>query len=161
MKSETEVLAKFAEEIAERVSRKAITVLRTIRAPYCHGGDRFGLKDAWEEICVHLHVGTYPYSWEEYDELAYSVVYQIAEKLKKHELLAVWFQTDEGCVWDCMPIAAEEHYNSLGEAEKANLRQESEEPAPSMDDVTNYIKSHLYDKAGEYSNKRIRAYLER
>ena len=82
MKSESDVLRQFAEEIARRLSNKTISALQKITATL--SGDDTELKNAWDEICVqeqHEH----SFYWATYDETARSIVRSYIAELERHE----------------------------------------------------------------------------
>ena len=158
MKSEHDVLKKFANEIAERVSRKAMKALREITAINIEADSE--LKNVWEELCVQLQVGQF-YFWDSYDEMSHEWVCKYVYELKEHEVLALWFQTEEGREWLWTPVMSDEHYGELDDNEREHYMPESEYPPVFIDDITEYIVAeYLYDKAAGWSNKRIRAFKE-
>ena len=66
------------------------------------------------------------------------------EELKEHEKLALWFQTDRGLDW---------LYDDEEERDKY--------PPVDEDDIAQYVlQDFVYYKAGDWSNKRIQAYLD-
>ena len=158
MKTESDILNKFADDIADRLVRKTIAELQKIRSTL--SGDGSGLKNAWEEICTQIRIES-SYFWEIYDGLAWEIISRHASNLKPHEILAIWFQTDEGEDWKKLPVTSEENYERMGEAEPKYCRVEDISPPICMDEVEHYIQVRLYDKAEDYSNKRIEKFLKR
>jgi hypothetical protein len=157
MKTDSDVLKKFADAIADRIVRKTVAELRKVNATLS-GGDS-PLQDAWEEICVKIQEEQ-SHFWEAYDGIAWSIISRHALKLKPHELVAVWFQTDEGGEWKRQPVTSKEHYAVMSEAERDGCHLEDESTPLCTDEVERYIQLRLYDKAESYSNMRIERFLE-
>ena len=140
MKSEQDVLRKFADEIAERISRKIISELQSIKETIF--GDGYGLKNCWDEICAQIQSGR-SISWDAYEGVIHLSAMAHIENLKEHERIALWFQTDEG--WDWL-------YD--------NSDEKSDSPPVFNGDIKQYIvQEYVYQEAGNWSNKRIRAFL--
>lgn len=140
MKLESDILRKFANEIAEGISRKTISALQKITGTL--SGDDSGLINAWDEICVQVQ-HEYSIYWDVYVQMVDTFVLCSVEELKEHEKSALWFQTEEG--WDWL----------------YEYGQEKEEfPPVSHRDIAEYIvKEYILNKAENWSNGRIRAYL--
>ena len=141
VKSEKDVLRLFANEIAERITRKTISALQKIKDTL--SGDDSELENSWDEICVQVQYGQ-SFFWDSYDLTARSFVVAYIEELKEHEKLALWFQTDRGLDW---------LYDDEEERDKY--------PPVDEDDIAQYVlQDFVYYKAGDWSNKRIQAYLD-
>lgn len=152
MRTESAVLARFSDEIAERISKRVVASLK--KAKETLSGDDSDLKNVWEELCAQVQLDQ-SYFWDAYDEMVKSLVVPYVEKLKEHELLALWFQTDEGIDWSSPNriISADDYPDGY---------DEYEEPPATVDSVVEYIVAeNIYEKAGEYSNRNIQAWLER
>jgi len=144
MKPES-ALKEFANEIASKISRKTISELQKITDTL--SGDDSELTNVWDEICVQVQYVDSPF-WDVYDEDTRSFVAIHVDKLKEHEKFSLWLQTSQGLDWLFDWI----------------YEDEIEEPSLLFDDedVVYYIvQEYIYCKAGEWSNERIRAYLER
>lgn len=140
MKSEHDVLRKFADEIAERITRKTISELQGIKETL--SADDSGLDNCWDEICAQLQFQRF-ISWGVYEEVIHLSVMAHVKDLKEHERIALWFQTYEG--WDWL-------YD--------NPDEKNESPPVFNEDIKQYVvKDYLYEKAGNWSNKRIRDFL--
>ncbi len=159
MKDQSDVLKIFAENIADRIVRKAIRELKQIKVTL--SGEDSCLDNAWEEICAQVQYQN-SYFWEAYEGTAWSIISQQISKLKCHELLAVWFQTDAGWDWDFSPVISREHYENMSDIEKEarQERVEDDDPPLSIDDIERYIQHRLYSAAEVFTNKRIEKYLE-
>jgi len=157
MKTDSDVLKKFADDIADRIVRKTVAELRKVKDTL--SGDDSPLKDAWEEICVQIQEEQ-SFFWEAYEGIAWSIISRHVAKLKHHELLAIWFQTDEGEDWRCTPVTSKELYEEMSEAERDGCHVEDESTPLCTDEVERYIQLRLYDKAESYSNNGIEKFLK-
>jgi hypothetical protein len=142
MRTENDVLRAFAKEIAERISRKTISALQKITDTL--SGDDSELKNAWDEVCVQVQHDQ-SFFWDAYDNTVRSIVTAYIEELQSHEKLVLWFQTEQG--WDWL-------YDHV---------EDSDEDLPVFDeDIVKYIvQEYVYYKANDWTNERIRAYLDR
>ena len=140
--AERNIIQAFAEEILQNITRRSISGLQKMTATL--SADDSGLINTWDEICVQLQHQE-SYYWDTYDQTARAWISGHIEELKEHEKLAVWLQTEEGLDWQ---------YED---------EQEREEPPPALDsDIEEYIlHQYLYEAAANWSNKRIRKYLNR
>lgn len=166
MKSESDVLKKFADEIIQKISRKTIIALQKVTATL--SGDDSGLKNAWDEICVQVQEDK-SFFWDAYDDTAKSFIYAYIKELQDHEKLAIWFQTDRGSGWldeeeekddEKYAIRFEKKLGSTWFDEDEDQREKK--PPFCEDDIVEYIVNEfVYVKAGYWDNERIRRYLER
>lgn len=151
--TENDVLGKFADEISKRISRKVIHALR--KRPVANPDAEPELENVWIEFCIMCNVGQ-THQWAAYDEYACEVVFSVIEehvgKLKDHEILAVWYQTDAGYGWRC---------TDMDDDETPSEDRWSYYPASTGDVVSYIYNEYLCKMAGDYSNKRIRAYRDR
>lgn len=139
--SESSIVRTVARSSARLGARRTIAALQKMNQTL--SGDDSELKTAWDDICVQVQYEE-SFFWDAYDEMVRSLVRAYVEQLPRHEQEALWLQTDEGRDWDCEEI-------------------EHREPYPvCVDDIVNYIaRKHVYAKADQWSNPRIRAFLER
>jgi hypothetical protein len=139
--SESAIVRVVSEEAARQITRKVIAALQ--RMTDTLSGDDSGLKTIWDEICAQVQYEKSFHS-DAYDETVRKIVLGNISTLKTHERDAMWLQTDEGIEWDCK-------------------EQEDREGHPVCDDqiVEWLIREHVYAEAGNWSNVRIRAYIER
>ena len=140
MKSEKKVVKQFAQDILAYIVKRTIYGLQQITDTL--SGDDSGLVNAWDEICVQKQYEESFY-WDAYDEIAGGFVVAYVEELRDHEKLALWFQTDEGWNW---------LYDN---------EENDKDPPVNDDEVIEYIVKELYGKACNWSNIRIREYLDR
>lgn len=140
MKNEGDIIKAFAGEIAKKVTKKTILALQ--RMPYTLSGDDSGLTTTWDEICVQIQ-GEESYHWNMYDLTVRSLVEYDVFQLKHFEQLALWIQTEAYDSW---------------ESEK----QDDEQFPPIFEgDIVDYLLTeHIYSEAMEWTNAKIRKYLE-
>jgi hypothetical protein len=72
------------------------------------------------------------------------VVDALVEELLTHEQAALWLQTDEGIEWD-----------------GGDPAMRATDPVVTDDIVAHLLRDYIYVAAANWSNARIRAYLER
>jgi hypothetical protein len=142
--SETRIVQALAESVCQRISRKTIRALQSMTdANMLLSGDDSGLISVWEEICVQLQ-NEESFSWDAYEETIRTFVDSYVDELSNYEREAVWLQTPEGEDWD------------------SELDEERESYPVFNDDITNYIvNDYVLSKGNDWSNSRIRAYLDR
>jgi hypothetical protein len=105
-------------------------------------GDDSGLTNTLEEICAQVQ-GEQSFLWDVFDLTARQVVQAEVGRMPEYEQEAIWLQTPEGEDWDC-------------EDEDSRARYPVAE-----DEIVEYLLSkYVYPAAGDWSNKRIRKYLE-
>lgn len=138
--SESAVVCELAEHICERITRSIIATLQRMNNGLLSGDDS-GLENTWDEICVQVQCEA-SFSWDAYDETVRGLVRADVEKLLPHERDAIWLQTPAADNWDCEDESRRAPYPVVG------------------DDIVEYlITEHVYREAGNWSNRRIRKYL--
>lgn len=132
--SKSQLISIFA---LERVSKIVSQIIRQLqRFKITQSGEDSGLENTWDEICVQLQ-GEYSFHWDVYEETFFNLVQEKVNKLASHEQLAIWLQTSYG--------------------EDEDDLESKYDPS----EVCHHIKSIIFQKAGDWSNKKIRKYLER
>jgi hypothetical protein len=106
-------------------------------------GDDSELKTTWDEICAQVQYEE-SFHWDAYDHTVRCIVRGHVAKLPKHERDAIWLQTNAGSDWDC---------------EEPSDREA--DPVQDDDIVDWLTREYVYAEAGNWSNGRIRAYIER
>jgi hypothetical protein len=139
--SPTAIVAAVAEHAAQRITRRAIRDLQ--RMPSDLSGEGSGLATVWNEICVQVQ-HEHSFAWHAYDQTARAVVDALVEELLPHEQAALRLQTDEGIDWD-----------SDDPTERAT------NPVATDDTTAHLLRDYIYRAAEDWSNTRIRAYLDR
>ena len=143
MKIKDKILSEYADEIGEKISRRTVFALQKITDTL--SGDDSVLINAWDEICAQIQSQKSIF-WDTYDETTRQIVSSFISELKNHEKSALWFQTDEGLDW------------------LYNQEENSEGCLPPIydEDIVDYIvQEYIYNKAADWSNKRIQAFFER
>lgn len=140
--SESDIVARLAERVCQRLARSVIAHLQSMDDALLSGKNS-GLKNTWEEICVQLQLEV-SFSWEAYDETVRGLADGLVAALPLLAKQAVWQQTPEGIEWCCEASDDRTSY-PVGD-----------------DDITDYLlRNYVYAAAANWSNKRIRSYLER
>jgi len=139
--SESGIVSVLARKISERLTRRVIADLQRMDTGQLSGDDS-GLKNAWDEISVQVQQDHSIY-WETYDEIVRNLAAQYVAELEPYEREALWLQTKEGLHWESKDEEDREH-----------------DPVVE-DEIVNYVVEEcVYGKAGEWTNKRIRNYID-
>lgn len=137
------LLEVLARDATKRVTGAAIRKLQRMREGHLHSGPDSGLRDVWDEICVQVQ-GSRSVLWNHYEGVAWSVVRSLLGEVSRVELHAVWVQTRGGEEWlddgDDSPTGEDRPYVE--------------------DEVVEYLLKALLRRAGDWSNARIRSYVE-
>jgi hypothetical protein len=139
--SESAIVREVAREAARRITRKVIADLRQMKDTA--SGDDSGLTTVWDEICVQLQ-GQESVLWDAYEETVRAFVCGYVAALPKHEKEAIWLQTNAGIDWDCW-----------------GPEDRQAQPVFDEDIVDWLICEFVYAEGSDWSNARIRAFLER
>lgn len=158
MRTESDIIQKFSQDISDRLVISCIRDLKKIKD--CLSSDDTELENAWEEICIQIQLEE-SYFWESYDCLTLDIISRYISKLKSHEMLAIWFQTDEGNDWLLTPVSNKEYFEIKDLSNNCEFRTETESPPVSLNHISKYIQKRIYERAEIYSNKRIRNFLKR
>jgi hypothetical protein len=139
--NESSVARAVAEETAKRITRKVAADLKRMKVKLT--GDDSELATTWDEICAQVQFERF-ISWDIYDETVRTIVAGYITELSQHEKVALWLQTDAAL--DC-------------------VSEDGRHQAPSPiceDNIIDYLKEkYVYQEANRWSNRRIRAYIER
>jgi hypothetical protein len=139
--SESSIVRAVAEASARRIKRRVIRELRQMTDTM--SGDDSELKTTWDEICAQVQYEE-SFRWDVYDNTVRSIVRGHVVKLPKHERDAIWLQTDAGSDRDC-----------------GDPTHRQTNPVHDDDIVDWVTREYVYAEAGNWSNGRIRAYIER
>lgn len=139
--SESAIVKSVAESAAKRVTRKVIAELQRLNNALLSGEDS-GLQNTWDEICVQVQ-DEESFAWDTYVQTMESVVGAQLSALSTHECESLWLQTSEGEDWLC-DEPAERH----------------DSPVVNDDIVRWMVSNHIIPAADNWSNPRIRAYIE-
>lgn len=140
--SEIEITRQLAEHTAKRVTRKVIATLQGF-TEFKLSGDDSTLGNTWDEVCVQVQ-GEESYAWGVYKETMQTMLNCEITKLAPFECEALWLQTKQGSDWDCEKPDDREAY-----------------PVCNNDIVDYLLRDHVLEAAGRWTNRRIRAYLDR
>lgn len=136
IKYESQIVTYLAQKVSMELTNKCIKDLQNCKIIL--SGDDSGLSNTWDEICVQIQ-GEYSMYWDTYLETIEAFIQPYLEKLNPYENFSIWLQTESGMSYD---------------------EYQNEEPIISSIDILNYIKDCILKKAGDWSNQRIRNYLE-
>jgi hypothetical protein len=139
--SNSAIVQAVAREAANRATRRVITQLQRLNDTL--SGDDSELENVWDEICVQLQ-DEESVQWDAYEETVRMLVETIVEKMPQLDRQAIWMQTDAGFKWDGEDPTERDPY-----------------PVSNEDIVGYIIHEHVYEAAGRWSNKRIRAFIDR
>ncbi len=139
--SEPAIVSAVAHEASRRITRKVIADLQRMKIVL--SGDDSELKTTWDELCAQVQYEE-SFHWDVYDETVRATIGGLVDELPKHEREALWLQTDAGHDWDCEEPQDRERYPVCN------------------DDIVDYLAhEYVYREAGRWSNKHIRAFIER
>lgn len=137
------IVNQVARDIKQRLVRRTIRTLQAMNDPgTLLSGEDSGLKSVWEEVCVQYQ-GQHSMYWSLYVETLEGIVRKLLPNLQRYELEAIWLHTRGGRDWlDC-----DEHRR---------------EPLAIFEpDIVEFVADEVLGEAMNWSNPRIRAYLER
>jgi hypothetical protein len=140
--SESEIVQELADRTCRRLTRRIIVTLQTMKDGLLSGHNS-GLRNTWDEICAQLQFELST-SWDAYEETISGLAKTEIEGLQAYEREAIWLQTSAGDNWLWEDQSLRPAYPVLA------------------DDIVEYfITEHLYKAAVNWSNGRIRDYLDR
>ncbi|MCM2971793.1 hypothetical protein [Larsenimonas suaedae] len=139
--SESKIIRDLADDLRGHLVRKAIRALQVMPVNGLLSGDDSGLANVWDEICVQLQIEQSLY-WSAYEQVIYAFVVAYVDELQLHELEAIWLITEQGEDWDC------------------ELEKEREPDPVLKDDVVEYVVGCVYQAALDWTNERIRRFLD-
>ena len=170
MEYKDKIITAIAEKACEQVAIAVIKVLRADKESRLSGDDS-GLQNVWDEICVQIR-GESSIYWDDYLDTAKRIIKAEVSNLDKSEIEAIWLQTDNGEDWD-RDNQSEEEANIVNNGasefpfiEIISDHELTENKIPEsveydMEDIAEYIwDNYVYDKAKDFTNKRIQKYLD-
>lgn len=138
---ESTIVREVADRAARRITRKVIATLQQMTDRL--SGDDSALETTWDEICAQLQYEK-SFDWDTYHETVKGIVGVQIAALPKHEREAIWLQTEAGIDWNSEHMV------------------DGEAPPIFDGDIVDWLaEGHIYTKAANWSNARVRAYLER
>jgi hypothetical protein len=145
MKPEHRIVSELAEAVCKRVARQTRTALTQMTDCRLSGEDS-PLANTWDEYCVQVQ-GEDSVFWSAYKDIISAIVGGFVGKLERFEIEAIWFQTEEGSDW---------LYDQ-------GLLDPPSKARPAFDEssvVDFIIQEHISPMADNWSNKRIRDYID-
>lgn len=142
MSPENKLIYELYEYHSSRIVNKVMYSLRKLKDENLLSGDDSGLNNAWDEICVQVQ-GKNSFNWDAYDETVKMFIKTYVEKEPTAiKYLLSYYDTDS--YPDDNPtdtnIEIQLVYNE--------------------EDIINAMLQELLDKAVNYTNARIRNYLD-
>jgi len=139
------LIADLARTECRRLCRRVIQALQRITDARLSGDDS-ELSNAWDEICVQVQF-QHSAHWDAYEDTIRATIRYSIESLPTHVAQAIWSQTENGFDW------AWERKDEHQPPYIDELRN---------DDIEDYVLSnYVLAEADEWSNPRIRAFLDR
>lgn len=131
------IIQELANKATKRITRKTISQIQKLKPAVLDDN-----HTSWDDICVQMQSSKTHIMWA-YDNLTEAVVTEHLENLNLHEKLAIWIQTKAGQEW----ILNEEEiwFDVI--------------PYYQQDVIDYIVYLHVYQVAGNWSNKRIKEYL--
>lgn len=135
----------FAGEAIEALTRRAIRSLQALRETHLQSGDDTGLRDTWDEICVQVQ-GEESVFWGAYLDTIRAFLTKHCERVPPLDLHSIWRETDAGLDWQ---------QDVEDGVEDGEVRTYCDE------DIVEDLLERVLWKAGDWTNRRIRRYLDR
>jgi hypothetical protein len=132
----------LADDICRRITKRTIRHLQCIPAKL--SGDDSELQNPWDEICAQVQFEE-SFFWHVYQQTIADILSAEIGELRQFERDAIWLRTEAGFDWDWVD----------------NPEKPAEPPTYSPDIIDHILHRYLLPAAENWSNSRIRAYLER
>jgi len=149
MNYKDKIISDIAESACKIITKKVIRKLQQSKDML--SGDDTTLKNVWDEICVQVQ-GEESLMWDAYLDTISSFIEHEVSYLDDFTQQAIWLQTNEGSNWD---EDNEEDYDY-----KENYRKKNTIFICHDDIVLYILNDYILSSAADWSNKRIREYLE-
>ena len=112
-------------------------------------GDDSGLENVWDEICVQVQ-DQESVVWDAYEDTVRMLIRSDLKHLSALEREAIWLQTDRGFDWWYDQDNPDEQQSNDGDAT----------PPVCLDDIAEFVLKKILNRAANWSNPRIRAFIE-
>lgn len=146
------LIRKYADLAAAIVARKTVLAFQQIKTTL--SGDDSCLTNAWDDVCIQVQ-GEDSVFEDIYDETLRNCARIEVQKLKCHDLQSLWLQTEAGMDWHCCIE------NPTEDDRFANSNLDPQVIPYDVDHIVGLIlEEYVYPRAGVYTNKRIRAFLD-
>ena len=136
------IIINIADYHTKLICNKVIRRLQSLKGNNLLSGEGSGLKNVWDEVCVQFQ-HQFSIYWEAYKETIDNIILKILDKTDIEILkLISYANADES------EINGNEDFNSFNDY-------------PYCPDVAlSTVNTMLYDRASNYSNKRIEEYID-
>jgi hypothetical protein len=146
-------LAESAEVVARRVARRVVRRLIALQGDWLPSGPDSGLANVWEEICVQVQFEQSAL-WGLYDDMVWDLAYAEVRALPPSVLRVLWLETNPGTDWSGDWLEEHPEWEGLEVPDWVRVPYV-------LSDVADYVAGIVYNLASDWSNRRIRNYLER
>jgi hypothetical protein len=143
------LVADAAGRESARICRRVIRTLQGMRDAL-HSGDDSGLRDAWDEFCVQVQSEESVFR-EAYEDTVRQVIAEEIRRLPPTVRETIWLQTDAGIDWTV----------EMSDTDEGRPVDRRALPVADEDVVDYLYREYVLAQAGDWSNPRIRAYLDR
>lgn len=137
-----QIISAIAERECLRVSQKVVFTLQRLTSGGASGDDS-PLKNLWDEVCVQVQFQD-SVMWDAYVDVMERVIDGEIQKSDAATQQAIWLQTSNGFDWA---------YDQEGDVESV--------PCDRQDIINHILNEYVLSQAADYSNRRIRKYLDR
>ena len=134
------IVADLARRLTRQLTAAVVRSLQRMTEGLTSGEDS-GLATVWDEVCVQVQLER-SFLWPAYEETVRKLIEDQLRELAPFEVSALWLQTDAGIDW-----------SSSGQ-------DNNPVPPVSDDDLIQTLAADVWNAAGNWSNPRIRAYLD-
>ena len=135
------IISAVAKRGCTRVAGRVVQLLqRTTEG--MQSGEGSVLANLWDEVCIQVQ-GEESIFWDVYLEVIEQYIAQEIRLLDEVAMHAIWLQTSNGFDWA---------FDQEGDVECV--------PCDRRDIVNHILNEYILSRAADYSNRRIRKYLE-
>lgn len=139
------ILSEQSDTVLEKCIKSLIREFQKIKrnSGMMQTSEDSGLENLWDEICVQTQY-EYSFYWEAYVDYIRSSIEDKVNKMSEHEVLLIWFQTE-----DFFDLS----FDADNEENKVNLIDYN------LETVVNHIFNELLSESVNYTNARIEKYI--
>jgi len=137
--NEKDLLQSLTNDVAKKLTNKVIRFLQKDTTNL--SSDDSGLKNIWDQVCVQKQ-GEESYCWEVYEDHITMITTSFVDSLNQNDLYLLNRETNEFLDWSF------------------ENPENDESPPINTYEITQFlIDDHIFPAAMEWSNARIRSYL--
>ena len=139
--SEYSILLEICDYHANKICRKVIPILKSLKDADMLSFAEYGLKNVWDEICIQIQTNK-------------SVMWDAYEETVEQTIKFIFKQTDVE-ILKLLSIMDEDENELADEDDFSYVNYKYNEDA-----ACNIVKQKIFNDAGLYTNKRIEKYIE-